>query len=260
MTTDAAQVALLKTLDLEAHLRDPSRKQAYVTSMFTVIAPRYDDFTRSFSYGLDRGWKEHLIAGLASRLPADARVADLACGTGDLAFSLSRLLPAATIQGCDVTPRMVVQAQAIARARRLAPTFLVGDMMHLPYADGSLDGIIIGYGVRNVPQPQVALDECARVLRPGGMLGCLDFFRPQRAWWRAAFLGYLSAMGSVYGWWWHGHADVYRYISRSIDHFVSVAQWREMLAARGFVSLDERTYLGGGVATQIVRTASAPGA
>jgi len=260
MTPEDPQVARLKTLDLEAHLRDPSRKQAYVTSMFTVIAPRYDDFTRSFSYGLDRGWKEHLIAGLARRLPARGLVADLACGTGDLAFSLSRLLPAATIQGCDVTPQMVLRAQATARAGRLAPTFLVGDMMRLPYADGSLDGIIIGYGVRNVPQPQAALDECARVLRSGGILGCLDFFCPERAWWRAAFLGYLSAMGSIYGWWWHGHADVYRYIARSIEHFVSVAQWRQMLASRGFVSLDERSYLGGGVATQIVRKGGAPAA
>jgi len=251
-------VAALKSLDLEAHLGDPSRKQAYVTSMFTVIAPRYDDFTRCFSYGLDRGWKAHLVSALASRLPARALVADLACGTGDLAFQLSRLLPQATIQGCDVTPQMVIQAQASARATGRTPTFVVGDMMHLPYADGSLDGLIIGYGVRNVPQPQSALDECARVLRPGGMLGCLDFFRPQSAWWRALFLGYLSLMGSLYGWWWHGHADVYRYIARSIDHFVSLRDWRALLASRGFVSCDERSYLGGGVATQIMRKGPAP--
>jgi len=135
-----------------------------------------------------------------------------------------------------------------------SPTrFAVAAMLSLPSAAGSLDGILIGYGVRNVPDPARALRECARVLRPGGVLGCLDFFRPESTWWRALFLGYLSGMGSLYGWWWHGHADVYRYIARSIDHFVSLPTWIGMLDEHGFTIEESARHLHGGVGLQLAR-------
>jgi hypothetical protein len=59
----------LGALDLEAHLRDPTRKQAFVTPMFDVIAPRYDDFTRLFSFGMDAGWKRDAIAAAVAEWP-----------------------------------------------------------------------------------------------------------------------------------------------------------------------------------------------
>ena len=54
----------LRGLDLEAHLADPARKQRFVTPMFDIIAPRYDAFTRVFSFGMDATWKAELLAAL----------------------------------------------------------------------------------------------------------------------------------------------------------------------------------------------------
>ena len=77
----------LEALDLETYLSDPGRKQSFVTPMFEHIAPRYDAFTRLFSFGMDASWKRELMAWFAQRAPARAVVLDVACGTGDLALS-----------------------------------------------------------------------------------------------------------------------------------------------------------------------------
>jgi demethylmenaquinone methyltransferase / 2-methoxy-6-polyprenyl-1,4-benzoquinol methylase len=242
----------LRGLDLEEHLRDPARKQAYVTTMFDIIAPRYDQFTRWFSYGMDRSWKRGLIDGVVGGVPADAAILDLACGTGDLAFSVAQRLPRATVTGLDASPEMIAQArraQSLGGDERLR--FRVGDMMALPFADGSFDGVTVGYGLRNVPDHRVALAEIARVLKPGGVVANLDFARPSSWLWRRAFLAYLAAMGSLYGWWWHGEADVYRYIGRSIDHFVSWRALSQAMTDAGIEMISVEPRLFGGVCLHV---------
>jgi demethylmenaquinone methyltransferase/2-methoxy-6-polyprenyl-1,4-benzoquinol methylase len=98
---------MIAGMDLEEHLRDPSRKQGYVTTMFDLISPRYDAFTRAFSFGMDAAWKRELVDAVVARVPSDSAIADLACGTGDLALALARRLPRARIEGLDASPRMV---------------------------------------------------------------------------------------------------------------------------------------------------------
>src|SRR5262249_49708903 len=127
----------LRAMDQVAHLDDPTRKQRYVTAMFEVIAPRYDRFTRWFSYGMDARWKRALVDAVAARVPPEAAVADLACGTGDLAIALRRRLPGARVEGIDASPRMI----ELARARAAGVAFAVGDLTALPHSDGALDAI-----------------------------------------------------------------------------------------------------------------------
>ncbi|MBC7898267.1 MAG: class I SAM-dependent methyltransferase, partial [Cytophagaceae bacterium] len=85
----------LARLDVKAVLRDASRKQAFVTPMFEHIAPRYDAFTRLFSFGMDTGWKATLLGWLREQSPAPGRIVDLACGTGDLGVAAARAFPGA---------------------------------------------------------------------------------------------------------------------------------------------------------------------
>jgi hypothetical protein len=63
----------LGALDLAAHLADPARKQAFVTPMFDIIAPRYDDFTRLFSFGMDASWKREALAAASEAQPVVTR-------------------------------------------------------------------------------------------------------------------------------------------------------------------------------------------
>jgi demethylmenaquinone methyltransferase/2-methoxy-6-polyprenyl-1,4-benzoquinol methylase len=244
-----AAARALGALDLDTYLGDPTQKQAFVTPMFDVIASRYDDFTRLFSFGMDRRWKAQLLADAAQGPPCSVRVAvDLACGTGDIAFASEQRWPEATVHGIDASSQMI----AAAEARRMRTTsrvrFSVGDAMSLPFETGSVDLVTAGYCYRNVPDWRAGLAEAARVLRPGGTLLTLDFFRPTSAAWRSLFLGYLRVAGDAVGWLWHRSPVVYGYIAPSIASFCSAREYASTLRQVGFELPRERRYLGGGVA------------
>ena len=93
------------------------------------------------------------------------------------------------------------------------------DARELPLPDACVDGVICGFGLRNVPELPRAVAECARVLRPGGRLVVLDFFKPTGSTSRALQAGYnrvvMPAMGGLIT----GFGAAYRYLAGSIDAF-----------------------------------------
>jgi demethylmenaquinone methyltransferase/2-methoxy-6-polyprenyl-1,4-benzoquinol methylase len=107
-------------------------------------------------------------------------------------------------------------------------------MMALPFEAESTDVITTGYGLRNVPVLDAALDEIARVLKPGGRLLSLDFNRPASPPVRTAFLAYLTAAGSTLGWVLHRDPDTYRYIPESIRRYAGATGIADLLRAHGF--------------------------
>ena len=245
MTRESKGREELSTFDLEAHLRDPSIKQRFVTRMFEVIARRYDRFTRVFSLGMDPGWKRQLMAGL----DPDARariVVDLACGTGDLAAAAAERWPNARVLGFDVSRRMVhLAARRFAEAPRVI--LGLGDMIALPLPSQSVDVVTVGYGIRNAPTPDQALGELARVLRPGGVLLVLDFYRPSMPIWRELFPWYLRTAGNVVGWLWHREPVAYGYIGPSVAGYLTSHEFEAALRHHGFTVRHARRKLLGGI-------------
>jgi ubiquinone/menaquinone biosynthesis methyltransferase len=224
-------------------LATPDGKRRYVSRLFSTIADRYDLITVLLSYGQDRRWKNRLVA--MAPVNAGSRALDLATGTGDLAYALHAR--GARVIGLDLTPRMI----ELARIKRPGappgslPSFLVGDMMALPFPDESFDVVTTGYGIRNVPTIGPALAEIRRVLRPGGTLLSLDFNRPSNPLVRAIYLAYLTVVGSTLGLALHGDPDTYRYIPESIRRYPGAAGVCAIASETGFGSCDHRPVLGG---------------
>jgi ubiquinone/menaquinone biosynthesis methyltransferase len=216
----------------------PESKRRYVRRLFSTIADRYDLITVLLSYGQDARWKRRLVAMAPGGRPM---ALDLACGTGDITFAMHERGACAT--GLDITPRMI----EIARAKRAgnAPSFLVGDMMALPFPDAAFDVVTTGYGIRNVPAIGGALEEIRRVLRPGGMLLSLDFNRPDNPLVRGVYLSYLTVVGSTLGFVLHGDPDTYRYIPESIRRYPGAAGVSDLARANGFASCEHIPVLGG---------------
>jgi demethylmenaquinone methyltransferase/2-methoxy-6-polyprenyl-1,4-benzoquinol methylase len=213
-------------VSLRAAFETPDTKRRYVRRLFSTIADRYDLITAVLSYGQDARWKKQLVE--LARVRPGERALDLACGTGDIAFATAA--QGARTAGLDITPRML----EIAAAKSGSVNFLAGDMTSLPFTTASFDLVTTGYGLRNVPDLNAAIDEIARVLRPGGRLLSLDFNRPRSAIVRGLYLSYLTAVGSVLGWVLHRDPDTYAYIPASIRRYPGAHGVASLLAARGF--------------------------
>jgi demethylmenaquinone methyltransferase / 2-methoxy-6-polyprenyl-1,4-benzoquinol methylase len=231
-------------MSVRERIATPEGKRRYVRSLFATIADRYDLITRVLSYGQDRRWKRRLVSMAApTGGPGGIVALDLATGTGDIAFALAER--GARVIGLDLTPRMIVLAHGKRPPDEANPSFLVGDMLALPFPERAFDLVTTGYGLRNVPDLTAAIDEIRRVLKPGGRVLSLDFNRPQNAIVRWAYLLYLSIVGGALGWTLHRDADTYRYIPASIRNYPGAEAVARLMEARGFTRATCHRVLGG---------------
>jgi len=225
-------------MSLGDRIATPEGKRRYVRALFATIADRYDFITVALSYGQDRRWKRRLVDLASPR--RGLRALDLATGTGDIAFALAAR--GADVVGLDVTLRMIELARMKecsrkpegSRAFQASVRFLVGDMLALPFPSASFDIVTTGYGLRNVPDLDGAIDEIGRVLAPAGQFVSLDFNRPENAMVRTAYLAYLTAVGGVLGWTLHRDPDTYRYIPASIRQYPGAGAVAQRFERRGF--------------------------
>lgn len=225
--------------------------------MFSDIAPRYDRLNRLLSLGLDQRWRRGAVRALG--LPAGARVLDLCCGTGDLGL-LAASDRGWRVVGADFAGPMLERARAKS-AVSSAPlrAVLRADAQRLPFAAASFDGALVAFGLRNVESPPRALAELARVLRPGGALGVLEFFRVPNPAWRGLFRLYFHGLAPlaarVAG---TSRPQAYRYLPNSVDDFVAPPQFRAWMHEAGFADLGDRSYAGG-VARLLTGRTATPG-
>ena len=151
--------------------------------MFSSIAPRYDLLNHVLSFNIDRLWWWRTARRFdAILMRSEARVLDLCCGTGDMAFALRRRASAAGagILGADFSHAMLQRARAKSETGQTATLrWVEADALRLPFPDGHFDLVTSAFGFRNLADYDGGLREIARVLRPGGECGILDFGEPR---------------------------------------------------------------------------------
>ncbi len=237
-------------------VRDPETHARSVRAMFARIAGAYDFMNHLLSLNLDRRWRRRLVA----RIDADAwEVLDLCAGTGDLAVECLRTGRGRLLLVSDFCPEMLGRGwgKGLGSPRRGADgidrssLLLTADAQVLPLRDASCDAVMIAFGARNLADVRAGLREMTRVLRPGGQLLVLEFFRADPAatgplrgpssllrWWLAAVLPLLGRLfahdGSAYG-----------YLPASMGRFLSVSEFTALLTECGLGDIDvERQSLG----------------
>ena len=207
----------------------PDRAPA-VRQMFNDLAPRYDLANRVLSLGLDQSWRRVAIAALGPH--GKGQVLDLCAGTLDL----TRMLldrGATQVFAADFSPEMLAHGASKFRDGEPYSTHCA-DARDLPFGDASVDAIICGFGLRNVPELPRALAECARVLRPGGTLVVLDFFQPVGVISKMVQGSYNRLVVPIVGGLITGFGEAYSYLNQSIDAFCTADEFLVLLGEAGF--------------------------
>jgi demethylmenaquinone methyltransferase/2-methoxy-6-polyprenyl-1,4-benzoquinol methylase len=220
--------------------------------MFDRIAARYDFVNRVLSLGIDKRWRRRTVRAL--QLGADAKVLDVATGTGDLAIDIARAHRDAHVIGLDPSAGMLAVAATKLARRKLEDrvTLVVGDAQALPYATGELDAATIAFGIRNVPDRAAGLRELARVVKVGGRVAVLELGEPRGGLMsRAARIHVrhiVPRLGALLG----GRKE-YRYLQSSIAAFPPSEEFARMMVEAG-LDIVEVTPLTFGVCTLYVGT------
>ena len=209
-----------------------------VRAMFSRLAWRYDLVNDVMSFGLHRGWKRQTVALAADRRKAEARWLDLCCGTGDMCFLAEKTAGSGTrVVGADFTLPMLAVARRRKLEERRSSVFSQADALRLPFADATFDAITVGYGLRNLADPEAGLAEMRRVLAPGGRVVILDFGKPGNPMAATLYQAFLHTMMPAVGLLFHGDADTYLYIPASLERYPGQRGVAELMRRTGFVNV-----------------------
>jgi demethylmenaquinone methyltransferase/2-methoxy-6-polyprenyl-1,4-benzoquinol methylase len=216
-------------------LTDTSKSPQKISGMFDAIAGRYDFLNHFLSAGIDKRWRTRAIRSLA--LSGRESVLDLCSGTADLAIAAVRATPsAARVVGVDFSSEMLRFGQRKLVKDRLTDriTLVRGDAMRIPLADGSVDAVTIGFGIRNVERLEVASAELHRVLKPGGRLAILEFAMPDVPVFRELYWWYATRVLPRIGRALSRNDFAYSYLPASIRTFATPEQLVKILRQAGF--------------------------
>lgn len=147
-------------------------EQARYRRLYDRLAPVYAPAMRLFPV-----WRRYTEAALPW-LPASGAILEIGPGPGVLYRTLAARH--AFTAALDLSPRMLAQAQRRLRAAGLPSGLVRGNAVRLPFAAESFDGIVLTFTFSAIPQGQAAIDEMARVLRPGGVIVLVDACEPER--------------------------------------------------------------------------------
>ena len=206
-------------------------KKEFVQKMFDDISPRYDFLNHFLSMGIDIYWRRKFIQHL--NIKNGHTILDVACGTGDIGFNILKQYKIELIN-IDISKKMLDIAEKKAKDKRLKNIkYFQGDAEKLPLENDSVNCLTIAYGFRNIAHYDKAMAEFYRVLKPGGILGILEFSIPKSKIFGRLFMFYfhhiLPRIASLLS-----RSDAYRYLPESVDFFPSREDICRKIISSGF--------------------------
>lgn len=213
--------------------------------MFARIAGVYDFMNHLLSFNRDKAWRKRV----ARRIDADVWEAlDLCAGTCDLALACQKAGRGKEWIAADFCAEMLQLAEGKAGAERLR--YAAADAMNLPLRAACVDAVTVGFGVRNFGDVRRGLEEIRRVLRPGGQLLVLEFFRDdprgrgERKGVAAPIRVLLNTLVPLLGRLFGRDGDAYSYLPSSMDRFLTTTEFADLMAEYGFdeVFVERQTF------------------
>lgn len=215
-----------------------NQKQEKIIGMFDEIASTYDLANRVLSFGIDKQWRKKGCDKAYEILAKNEleRIADIACGTGDLLLywksrAQKKDIKIGEFVGIDPSKGML----EVAKKKVSFASFLEGRAQELPLEGNSCDIVSISYGIRNVVDKPKALQEFNRVLKEKGIVVILEFTKQEKS-------GFISKIVDIYmkkilpaiGGLVSQNYKAYKYLPDSIEDFLTTRMLEEALSDAGF--------------------------
>lgn len=193
-----------------------------IKKIFGKNAEIYDLANDVISFRLARLWRKKLVLMSSFQKKNEftrLSVLDCAAGTGDLAFEFKKKFPHIKVSACDFCKPMLEKAKKKAKNLNLDVDFYLEDITNLSFPSSSFDCVSIAYGIRNVVNPEKAIREMARVMRPGSLLLILETGDTRGMFAGSAIKMYFQWIVPLLGGWVSGDRKSYEYLSDSSRHF-----------------------------------------
>ncbi len=218
-----------------------------IRSMFSRVASNYDKANSVLSMGIHHLWRKKLVQ--LSGAKGGMKILDCATGTGDLAIEFKKTVgPSGSVIGTDFCAEMLIPAPAKAKAHGLEIQFARADVLSLPYPDSTFDVVSISFGIRNVADPIKALQEMARVAKPGGSVMILEFGQADLPVFAPIFNFYSEKVLPILGGWVTGQKEAYQYLQKSSSAFPCKEKFLDLMLKSQAFQKSEFHSLTGGVA------------
>ena len=198
--------------------------------LFTKIARQYDLINHLMTGWQDKQWRKAAVKQL--QLPPSATLLDIGSGNGQIIQEVARQYPTCQCVAADLTQAMMIIGQR--KTQGLNVCWSTADLAYLPFPEGTFDGVISGFLVRNLPDIHQGLVEQYRVLKPGGRITILDTTKPPEHILAPLIQFYMTKVIPAIGGFLSGYREAYTYLNDSTVGFLRAEELVAYLATIGF--------------------------
>lgn len=224
-------------------MADNKANKEQVHTVFQNISQKYDRLNNIISFEQHKVWRKRVMKDMAVKQGSTAL--DVCCGTADWTIALSKEVGSnGSVTGLDFSENMLaVGKEKTASMSNI--TLVHGDAMNLPFEDNSFDYVTIGFGLRNVPDYLAALKEMNRVLKPGGMMVCLETSQPILPVFKQVYKLYFKFVMPIFGKLFAKSKEEYEWLQQSTFNFPDKPALKRMFEQAGFNNIKVRSFTGG---------------
>lgn len=225
-------------------------KEQFVHSVFESIAPKYDMMNDLISFRRHKAWRKFTMAKM--RMSPGASAIDLCCGTCDWTISMAQA-SGGMITGLDFSENMLEYGRRKVKESGLESQISLtqGNAMALPFEDNTFDYATIGFGLRNVPDLHQVLREMQRVVKPGGMVVCLELSKPTWQPFKGLYYFYFQKIMPMVGKLVAKRYQQYKWLPESLVQFPGRAELAQIFRETGLTDVQAYPLTGGIAALHI---------
>ncbi|MES2344756.1 MAG: bifunctional demethylmenaquinone methyltransferase/2-methoxy-6-polyprenyl-1,4-benzoquinol methylase UbiE [Chlamydiota bacterium] len=219
-----------------------------IWKMFDGISSTYDWVNRAMTFGIDHYWRGRLARHLPDR--PNIKLLDCATGTADQILSLmNRSKNISEAIGIDLAKAMLeVGRKKIEKTKHASKIRLeTANVLDLPFEDHSFDCVTISFGIRNVTDISLGLQEMRRVLNHGGRILILECSLPKNPLLLKGHLFYLRMLLPLIGGLISRNKQAYIYLNKTIETFPFGDAFCALLTDAGFTHVQAYPFMGGAV-------------